>query len=612
MRCAELTSFARLLIETLPKGRAMRAVTIGTGLTSFALALAPGAAPAASTADISNSLVVTLAPVAAPDDPMSVGTVDITLRFEGLNVNKGDPLLRLPMISSNVDTVATVIGEISARDANGSLRLTHRDTDLPETGMRDAVGGGLSREWLADRAVEGAVIVRYKVPAEATLAPRGPAPPFSFTADGGGVSAAGHVFLLLPPGDHRYRTTYGWDLAHAPKDSRGVSSLGEGTVTAAEPLDGAQIRMSFFMAGRINTYPPKLSSGGFFGAWQGKPAFDAGALLAWTGTLYDHYARFFGQKDSPPYGVFLRYNPINAGGGVGLFRSFVTTFGKGKGSNAEKIKLTLAHEMFHTFQPFIARPAGLESSWFGEGLATFYQARLPFRFGLITPKAYLADINWTAARYYTSAMATVPNAEVPKRFWADTRVRTLPYDRGMLYFATVDDAMRKASGGKKSLDDLMFGMLALEKTGKITDNSDWEKLLAEHLGPQAVADFRAYLGGAMPLPASDAFGPCFRRTTATLRRYELGFATEVLAEPKRIVRGLVPGSAAAQAGLQNGDEIVDPVPQDGIQGEQTELIRLEIRRGAQKFPIVYLPRGEAVQAYQWEPVTGEPGKDCQK
>lgn len=582
--------------------------TIRTFLTGFSLPFALGAASMAGAAERHGSLAVTLAPIAAPAAPTTIGSVDVTLRFEGLAVARGEPLLRLPLISSNVDSVATVITAMTAHDAKGPVHLTPRTIDLPETGLRDAVGGGPSREWIADRAVEDTVTVRYSVPAQATLPPRGPAPPFSFSADGGGVSAAGHVFLLLPPGEHHYRTTYGWDLSRAPRGSRGISSLGEGTVTAAEPLDGAQIRMSFFMAGRIGTYPTKIPSGGFFGAWQGVPAFDAGSLLAWTGRLYDHYARFFGQKASPPYGVFLRYNPINAGGGVGLFRSFVTTFGRGKGSNAEKIKLTLAHEMFHTFQPFIGNPAGLESSWFGEGLATFYQARLPFRFGMIGAEAYLADINWTAARYYSSAMATVPNAEVPKRFWADTRVRTLPYDRGMLYFATVDDAMRKGSGGRKSLDDLVFAMLALEKAGKVTDNGDWEKLLAAELGPGAVDAFRAFLDGAMPLPASDAFGPCFRRTTAKLRRYELGFATDVLAQPKRIVRGLLPGSAAARAGLKDGDEIVDPVPQDGIQGEQTEQIQLKVRRGDSLFSLTYLPRGEVVDAWQWELVPDREGK----
>jgi hypothetical protein len=594
----------------------MRPIVIRQALIGIVLASAPitasaaGSASGAEAAEKEGMLAVTLSPIAAPADSGQVGSVQIILRFDAIAAGQGEPLLRLPLVSSNVDTVATLIPGIGARDANGPLRLTFRDIDLPETGMRDAVGGGPSREWLPDRAVKGPVTVSYTVPAGATLPPRGPAPPFSFSADGGGVSAAGHVFLLLPPGNARYRTTFAWDLSRAPKGSRGVSSLGEGNVTAAEPLDPAQLRMTFFMAGRIGTYPPTLRGGGFFGAWQGAPAFDAGELLAWTGRLHDRYAQFFAQRHAQPYGVFLRYNPINAGGGVGLYHSFVTTFGSGHGANVGKIRITLAHEMFHTFQPYIGQPAGLESSWFGEGLAVFYQARLPFRFGMLNPDEYLADINWTAARYYTSVMARAPNSLVPQRFWADTRVRTLPYDRGMLYFVTVDDALRKASGGRTSLDDLMRAMLALEESGKVTTNGDWEALLDRHLGAKAVEEFRAFLGGAMPIPASDAFGPCFRRITRPLRQYELGFQTDVLAEPKRIVRGLVPGSAAATAGLRDGDEILDPVPQDGIQGEQAELLKLRIRRGNKVFPLSYLPRGKTVDAFQWEHIAGTQGPAC--
>ncbi|RZK00436.1 MAG: peptidase M61 [Novosphingobium sp.] len=573
------------------------------------LILATLAAPASARA-AEPAISVTLAPIAAPDHADAVGTVAVTLRFDGVAAAAGTPVLRLPLVASNVDTVATVMTGFEARDAAGPLRLTLRDVDLPETGMRDAVGGGPSREWLADRPVTGALTVRYSVPAQAALPPRGPAPPFSFSADGQGVSAAGHMFLLLPPGEGRYRTTYAWDLTRAPMGSRGVSSLGEGRRTAGELLTGAELRMSFFMAGRIGTWPAKVPAAGFFGAWQGSPCFDAKELLGWTGNLYDHYARFFARKDAQPYGVFLRHNPINAGGGVGLHRAFVTTFGENSCQDLGKIRLTLAHEMFHTFQPFIAEPGGLESSWFGEGLATFYQARLPFRFGLLTAEQYIDDVNWTAARYYTSVMARVPNREVAKRFWADTRVRTLPYDRGMLYFAVLDDELRKASGGKRSLDDLMKAMLAREATGARTSVADWEALLRQYSGEDAVGRFRAFLEGEMPVPASDAFGPCFQRVAKLLRRYELGFEPAVLAEQKRLVRGLIPGSAAASAGLRDGDEIVDPVPQDGIQGEQAQRLHLRIRRDQRVFSVAYLPRGDTVEAWQWERITGVPDKSC--
>ena len=62
--------------------------------------------------------------------------------------------------------------------------------------------------------------------------------------------------------------------------------------------------------------------------------------------------------------------------------------------------------------------------------------------------------------------------------------------------------------------------------------------------------------------------------------------------------------------MRDGDEIVVPVPQDGIQGDQTATLTLQIKRDGKTFPITYLPRGETVQAYQWERVPGVPDSDC--
>jgi predicted metalloprotease with PDZ domain len=195
-----------------------------------------------------------------------------------------------------------------------------------------------------------------------------------------------------------------------------------------------------------------------------------------------------------------------------------------------------------------------------------------------------------AALMLTGAIETAEDDEESKR------IRVLPYDRGSLYLAVVDSRVRAASGGKRSLDNLILAMIARKRGGLAMDQAAWRSALTKELGSSGIYEFDAMLRGDPVLPASSAFGPCFRRTTKMLRRYELGFEPKVLIEPARIVRGLIPGSAAERAGLRNGHHILKPVPQDGIQGDQTAMLHLEILRDGKQFPLDYLPRGETVEA----------------
>jgi hypothetical protein len=109
------------------------------------------------------------------------------------------------------------------------------------------------------------------------------------------------------------------------------------------------------------------------------------------------------------------------------------------------------------------------------------------------------------------------------------------------------------------------------------------ELLTKEYGPEAAAEYEAMLAGAEMLPASDAFGMGFRRTTAKLRRFDLGFDPKVMNLNPRIIRGLVPCSAAAQAGLRDGDEIVKPVGLDAVQEDQNRMLTLRILRGGKEF-----------------------------
>lgn len=535
---------------------------------------------------IAPTLALTLRP-AAPDSAGRIPFVDVILEFPSFSA------VELAFLPDNVETVARTIRGLVAHDADGPLPLRVSD---------DTESAGAARHWSAARAVRGPVTLRYRAPISNRPAPRGAAPPLELRSDTRAFSGAGASFLLLPGAGTAARIRLHWDLSALPAGARAVSSLGAGDrmVTVDDAVD--RLKSTYFLAGRLHLYPENPPERGFFSAWHGSPPMDLRRLMASEEKVFAYYERFFGRKSETPYGVFLRENPVNPGGGMGLAGSFIATFGPKV--SAEDLTITLAHEMLHTFAGGLDRPAGLAGSWFSEGLAVHYARLLALRAGQITEAEFLHDLNQTAARYYTNAFLDAPNEEVPRRFWADTRIRVLPYDRGSLYFAVLDGQLRATSGGRRGLDEVLLAFLARRKAGLALDEAAWVETLEGELGAAGPAAFRAMLAGAEQLPESGAFGSRFMRIRKTLRRYELGFAPEVLIEPRRVVRGLVAGSAAARAGLRDGDEILKPVPQDAVQARQEATLTLTVRRGGREFEITYRPRGEAVEAWQWVAASG--------
>ena len=548
-------------------------------------------------------LTITLRPAAA-DSQQRVPYVDITLTCTIPPVAAGEPLLKMAFVTSNVETVAKTIEALSASDASGPVAMAVKDD--PES------GDVTYRHWVASRATKGTLTVQYRAPISNKAAPRGAAPPLELRSDSGAFSGAGETFLILPEVDSSQPmfqpTEIRWNLDDMTKGAVGISCLGKDDVTAPRPKDLRSLQSCFFMGGKLGLYPSAPPKTGFFSAWHGTAPFDLRDLMISEEKLYAFYGNFFKQPAAAPYGVFLRENPVNAGGGVELAGSFVATFGPK--TKLDDLKITLAHEMLHTFVGGIEKPGGLSSSWYSEGMAVYYARLLALRAGQITPAQFLEDLNTTAGRYYTNALIATPNAEIPARFWADTRVRVLPYDRGSMYFAVVDGEVRAASGGKRTLDDLLFAMLARRQEKPPLDESAWRDLVTKQLGEKGRREFQAMLSGAVMLPEPGGFGPCFTRTAKMLRRYQLGFEPKVLTEPKRIVRGLTAGSAAERAGVRDGDEITQPVPQDRIQGDQEAVLTLKLLRDGNPLEISYAPRGEAVEAYQWIRIGNLPDSAC--
>jgi len=559
----------------------------------LAFAVTAAAAATAVHAQAPPEFGVVLAP-GPMDAAAGRGHVDVTLTIPQVDAAAGAPLLTLPVVIANTDTIATTLQGLKASDALGEIPLTVKD---------DPVAIAYARHWLAGRAVKGDVRVTYRAPVDNTPPKRGSGPPYSLCTEGGGVSGVGNTFVLLPEGAKPYRIALSWDLKGLGEGATAMSSLGDGNVRLpAGPA--ARLHRTLFMAGPMHRVPAQVKPTGFSAAWLGDPPFDPRPLMGWAGQLHGWMSGFFQDPETPPYRVILRYNPINAGGGAALSNSFLLTWGE-SAKDPEGLKGTLAHEMIHTWTA-----SGLGGQWYGEGIAVHYQALLPMRAGLATPAEYLDDINDTARRYYTSALNDTPDAEVGPRFWEDTRIRTLPYDRGAMYFAVLDGKIRRASGGKRSLDDLIREMNRRRRAGETVPEAGWIDLVAKDLGDEGRRLHADMLAGKLMLPESGDFGPCFRRTTGKFRRFDLGFEPKSLVGDVKTIRGLIPGSEAAKAGLQDGDVVTYSVALDGVQGSQTRTLTLRVTRDGKTFPVTYLPRGETVDAWQWERVPGVADGTC--
>ncbi len=506
------------------------------------------------------------------DPAKGTAMLDVVTTVEGVKVAAGQTLLSHLNGAPNIKS-QFVVEDLSASDDKGPVPLVAGNPMGPRT-------------WTSSRDVEGKLVIRYRRPIDNSV--------------GGGLSTIPHVdgpgmfgianmlFVLPPQTAKRYHFTLDWDLSAMPEGSSAVTALGEGKVDIASmPL--TRLTYAMMMVGKIKREPdpPK---GAFSGVWTGDPTFDVKATMQWASRLHGYMSKFFADPKPLPYHVFMRENA--SGNGVAAPMAFVV--GYNARTTPQSVQYLLGHEMTHTWT------AADIGKWYSEGNAVYYQTQLPWRAGLMPIEKRLADINLTAARYYTNDVRAAPDAEVLPKFWSDMRYNVLSYDRGAIYFAVLNGKVRRASGGKRSIDDLIRAMVQLDREEKTITEQTWIDMLQKELGDEGLAIHSGMMTEGLRLvPESDDYGPCFRRVSAKIPRYDLGFGPDEVGR-RTVVENLRPDSNAAKAGLKDGDKITYPFSTDGILRDPNMMVTMQVTRGDQTFEVSYLPRGELRDAYQWE------------
>lgn len=506
------------------------------------------------------------------DPAKGTAMLDVVTTVEDVKVPAGQTLLSHLNGAPNI-RAQFAVEDLSASDDKGPVPLVAGNPVGPRT-------------WTSSRDVSGKLVVGYRRPID--------------NAVGGGLSTIPHVdgpgmfgisnmlFVLPPQTPKRYHFALDWDLSALPAGSSAVTALGEGNVDIPSmPL--TRLTYAMVMVGKIKR-EPEQAKGAFSAVWTGEPTFDVRGTMQWASKLHGYMSKFFADPKELPYHVFMRENV--SGNGVAAPMAFVV--GYNERTTPQSVQYLLGHEMTHTWT------AADIGKWYSEGNAVYYQTQLSWRAGLFPIEKRLADINLTAARYYTNDVMHAPDSDVLPKFWSDLRYNVLSYDRGAIYFAVLNGKIKRASGGKRSIDDLIRAMVQLDREEKTITEQTWIDLLQKELGDEGPAIHKGMMSGEATLvPESDDYGPCFRRVAVKIPRFDFGFGGQDVTR-RSVVENLRPGSNAAKAGLKEGDKVTYTFSTDGALRDPNMMVTMHVTRGDQTLDISYLPRGELRDAYQWE------------
>jgi predicted metalloprotease with PDZ domain len=236
----------------------------------------------------------------------------------------------------------------------------------------------------------------------------------------------------------------------------------------------------------------------------------------------------------------------------------------------------VAHEYFHNFnvkriRPLALGPFDYESEnqtnmlWVSEGLSVYYQDLLLVRAGLMTPEQYLDKMAASISKFenasghrYQSATESSWTTWGTSGVGGDRNTTISYYDNGGMIGAMLDLAIRKQSGNKKSLDDVMGGIYQTFYTQKKRGFTDAEfRQECEKAAGGALDEVFSYASTTIEPNYSKYFAIAGLETKVSsedgLGSY-LG-ANVQFRDGKMTVTDVDPGSPAEVAGLHVGDEI---------------------------------------------------------
>ncbi|MBK6751171.1 MAG: M61 family metallopeptidase [Pyrinomonadaceae bacterium] len=311
----------------------------------------------------------------------------------------------------------------------------------------------------------------------------------------------------------------------------------------------------------------------------GEGNYDLDRLVADTTKIIDETYKIFGELPYKDYTFIL-----NTRGGGGLEHMNSTAlqtnrFAFKPDSRYKGFLGLVGHEFVHVFLVKSIRPDALgpfdyenenytKLLWVAEGGTEYYSNLILLRAGLITAKQFLGDrasgiqqLQNRPGRFETSVEDASFDAWI-KYYRPDENAinnQISYYDKGEIVSMMLDVSIRSASGGAKSLDDVMRHLYnEFAKKNKNFTPEDFQKV-SELMAGKPLDDFFAkYVRGTAEIDYDSIMGGIGLSLAAVESNAGKPFIGADTAEANGVItiRSIAAGTPAYEQGLNTGDQIV--------------------------------------------------------
>ncbi len=436
---------------------------------------------------------------------------EVTMVLEDPRLESGDMLASMWVMVAGVP--GSMLDGLTASDDAGEFILA-------ESIEKDPTGFD-KRFWRVNRASSGDTVLHYRFyPRDVTGIDRC-YPLFDAIQEENGVLICGVTTLVAVP-EGRYQICFSWDRSAMPPDACVASIRGEGNFTfTGTPSDYS---FSLYMVGKIRS--AASGNGKYNVYWLDSKLPDQEKVEAQLPGLLDAMCQFFQAPDTR-YSVFFRKEPFStSNSGTAFSGGFAMGYSDAMPLVMDKALNTIAHEIVHNW-PALDGLTG-EIEWFSEGTAEYYSMAVPFRAGIVGLDRVAQWLTDKSLNYYNNPHRAMPNSKAAGIFWKDRDAQRLPYGRGLFYLLELDRKIRERSGGAKTVDELVLHTVAKRRAGEKFTNADWENLLEQELGREAVEDFRQVMSGKLIEPSASWLNGAFAFTHGHWGDVKNGFFDDAL------------------------------------------------------------------------------------